>query len=83
MSHIHHPKHYNLHPTGIECIDIIEHFPFNVGNAIKYLWRADARDPEKAVEDLEKAAWYVLRELARRRAKDDVQTQTLSQESSS
>lgn len=33
------PEHYT-HPSGVECITITEHMNFNVGNAIKYLWRA-------------------------------------------
>jgi hypothetical protein len=59
---VNHPKHYNSHPAGIECIDVVEHLPFNVGNAIKYLWRADHKN---GIEDLRKAAWYVNREIAR------------------
>lgn len=59
-----HPKHYNAHPSGIECIDVVEHMNFNVGNAIKYLWRADEKG--RPVEDLKKAAWYVQREIERR-----------------
>ena len=35
-----HPKHYTSHPSGIECIDVAEHYGFSIGNAIKYLWRA-------------------------------------------
>lgn len=37
---VNHPQHYNSHPSGVECITITEHMSFNVGNAIKYLWRA-------------------------------------------
>ena len=40
MSNINHPQHYNQHPSGIECITIVEHMTFNIGNAVKYLWRA-------------------------------------------
>ena len=36
---VNHPKHYNSHPSGVECIDVVEVLSFNVGNAIKYLWR--------------------------------------------
>lgn len=60
---INHPPHYNAHPSGVECIDIVEHMNFNLGNAIKYLWRADLKNE---VEDLKKAAWYVQREIERR-----------------
>lgn len=58
------PRHYTAHPSGIECIDVTEHFSFNVGNAIKYLWRADFKGAP--IEDLKKAAWYVAREIAKR-----------------
>ena len=63
---VNHPKHYNSHPSGVECIQITEHMPFNVGNAIKYLWRAGEKGSQ--VQDLEKAAWYVAREIARLKA---------------
>lgn len=58
-----HPWHYNQHPAGIECIDVIEHMSLNVGNAIKYLWRAGLKSSETHLEDLHKAAWYVAREI--------------------
>lgn len=61
-----HPPHYTAHPSGVECIVVTEHMNFCVGNAIKYLWRADAKGA--ALEDLEKARWYIDREIARRRA---------------
>lgn len=61
---VNHPTHYNAHPAGIECIDVVEHMGFNVGNAIKYLWRADHKGAP--IQDLEKARWYIDREIARR-----------------
>lgn len=61
---VNHPKHYNSHPAGIECIQVVEHFTFNVGNAVKYLWRAGLKTPN-AIEDLKKAAWYINREIGR------------------
>ena len=61
---INHPPHYTSHPSGVECIQITEHMGFNLGNAIKYIWRADEKG--NAVEDLKKALWYVQRELQRR-----------------
>lgn len=64
-SKVDHPAHYNAHPSGVECIDIVEHFNFNVGNAIKYLWRAGVKS-DSPVEDLEKAAWLIRREIERR-----------------
>ena len=61
---VNHPQHYNAHPSGVECIDIVECFDFNVGNAVKYLWRAGLKS-DNAIEDLRKAEWYVRREIER------------------
>lgn len=61
---IDHPTHYNSHPKDIECIDVIEGFTFNIGNAIKYLWRCGLKGDE--MEDLKKAQWYINREIERR-----------------
>ena len=65
MSHdnVNHPKHYTNHPSGVEAIEITEHFNFNKGNAIKYIWRS--ADKGKEVEDLRKARWYIDLEIAR------------------
>lgn len=57
-----HPKHYNDHPAGIECIDVIEFLPFNIGSAVKYLWRAGLKPGEKTEEDIKKALWYIERQ---------------------
>lgn len=65
---INHPDHYNNHPSGIEAIQVCEHMGFNLGNAIKYIWRADEK--ENAEEDIQKAIWYLQRELQRRKGKD-------------
>lgn len=59
------PKHYNDHPSGVECIDITQHMNFCLGNAVKYIWRADLKND--AVQDLEKAVWYIQKEIARRK----------------
>ena len=64
---VNHPAHYTEHPSGVECIDITEHMNFCLGNAVKYIWRADLKN---GIEDLEKAAWYIAREIRRRKAKD-------------
>lgn len=61
---VNHPAHYTSHPSGVECIDITEHYSFCIGNAIKYLWRAGLKGDE--IKDLQKAAWYINRELSRR-----------------
>jgi hypothetical protein len=60
---VNHPAHYNAHPAGIECIDVVEHMTFNVGSAMKYLWRAGLKGGSPRVEDLKKAAWYINREI--------------------
>jgi len=61
---VNNPKHYNSHPSGIQAIEVTEHMNFCLGNAIKYIWRADLK--HDAIEDLEKAAWYINREIERR-----------------
>jgi hypothetical protein len=63
-----HPKHYTNHPSGVECITITRHMGFNLGNAIKYIWRADLKN--NAIEDLQKAAFYINDEIERRQKKD-------------
>ena len=60
---VNHPKHYTSHPSGIEAIQITEHMSFLMGNAMKYLWRADLKN---GVEDLQKAAFYINREIENR-----------------
>ena len=68
---VNHPSHYNSHPSGIECIEIARHHNFNIGNTIKYLWRAGLKSEEgmeytdKQVEDLNKAIWYIKDEIKR------------------
>lgn len=64
---VNHPSHYISHPSGIECIQVTEHMGFNLGNATKYVWRADLK--ENALEDLRKAVWYIQREIALREIK--------------
>lgn len=66
MSNVNHTSHYNQHPAGIECIDVVEEFNFNLGNAIKYIWRAGLKSGKTYVEDLQKAVWYINREIERR-----------------
>lgn len=60
-----HPPHYNSHPSGVECIDIIEHLPYNIGAAMKYLWRAGLKPGVENETDLKKATWYINREIQR------------------
>lgn len=74
---VNHPPHYTSDPSGVECIQVTRHRNFNVGNAIKYLWRAGLKhDPDRAaldkqIEDLEKARWYIADEIARLKAADE------------
>lgn len=60
---VNHPKHYNDHPSGIECVDLAEQFNFNMGNAIKYFWRSGKKGP--ADIDVQKGLWYLKREQHR------------------
>jgi hypothetical protein len=61
---VNHPEHYTSHPSGVECIQITEHLSFCLGNAVKYIWRADEKGND--IVDLKKAAWYINREIERR-----------------
>ena len=62
---VNHPDYYNSHPSGIECIDIIRYYCFDIGSAMKYLWRAGLKkemgldEKQKEIEDLNKAIWYI------------------------
>ena len=60
------PSHYTTHPSGIECIQITQSMSFCLGNAVKYIWRADLKHDDGGVEDLKKAEWYIKREIQRR-----------------
>jgi len=72
---VNHPPHYNNSPAHcecgrrIECIDITRHMSFNIGNAVKYLWRFQDKN---GIEDLKKARWYledVINQLEQRNRK--------------
>lgn len=64
-NNVQHPQHYNAHPAGIECIEVIRHYTCDIANAQKYLWRAGLKpeqgmdDAEKEIEDLKKALFYI------------------------
>ena len=60
---VNHPGHYTKHPSGIECIQITEHMNFCLGSAMKYIWRAGLKGDAR--QDLEKAKWYLDREMDR------------------
>jgi hypothetical protein len=69
---VNHPHHYNNSgancPCGrqIECIDVTRHMSFNLGNAMKYLWRFKDRN---GLEDLKKARWYLDDEIKKMESK--------------
>lgn len=68
MSKVDHPSHYRK-DTGFEAIDVIEAWQlnFNLGNTVKYISRNGLKDPDKYIEDLEKARWYLDREIKTRK----------------
>lgn len=90
---VNHPLHYTSDPSGIECIDVTRHRNFNIGNAIKYLWRAGLKmtleiTPKKTaninsgdkaqIEDLNKAVWYLVDEIHRLGGKCTVVTDSVN-----
>lgn len=81
---VNHPKHYTSDPSGIECIDITRHRNFNIGNAIKYLWRAGLKENkdrkliDKQIEDLNKAVWYLVDEIHRLGSRCTVKTDSIN-----
>lgn len=58
------PKHYTSHLSGIECIDVVRHMGFCLGNVVKYVWRADLKG--SGLEDLKKARYYIDDEIKKR-----------------
>jgi Protein of unknwon function (DUF3310) len=65
VDQVNHPRHYTSDPSGVECLTITRHRNFNIGNAIKYLWRAGLKDEDKTIQDLEKAIFYINDEIKR------------------
>ncbi len=65
---VNHPKHYTNHPSGVECIEIVRHMNFNIGGAMKYLWRSDEKG--FPIEDLKKAIWLIEDEIKKREKND-------------
>lgn len=61
---VNHPSHYTAYP-GIEVIQLTEHLNFCRGNAVKYIARAGLKSDSDEIQDLEKARWYIDREIAR------------------
>lgn len=63
---VNNPDHYTSHPSGVECLTVTRHMNFNLGNAVKYIWRADLKGND--IEDLRKAAFYINDEIKKREA---------------
>lgn len=63
MDLVNHPPHYTNHPSGIEAIQVTRHMNFNLGNAIKYIWRAGQKGD--TIQDLQKAIFYLQDEIER------------------
>jgi Protein of unknwon function (DUF3310). len=74
MTAVDHPEYYggdNVYET-IKVIDAWG-LDFCLGNAVKYISRAGKKDPEKAIEDLKKAIWYIEHEIEIRGEKNEIQ----------
>lgn len=65
VDQVNHPVHYTSDPSGVEAITITRHRNFNIGNAMKYLWRAGLKDEATHTQDLRKAIWYIYDEINR------------------
>lgn len=74
---VNHPSHYT--DGNIEVIDFIEDkkLGYHLGNAVKYISRAGKKDPDKYIEDLQKAVWYLQREIKRSTVQMSISTGTL------
>lgn len=62
FNNVSHPKHYCSHPSGVECLQVVELLPFNLGSALKYLWRSDLKWDKQ--EDTRKAIFYLRRQVS-------------------
>lgn len=62
---VNHPKHYGGKENPYEAIKVIEAWglEFCLGNTLKYISRAGKKDPQRELEDLEKALWYLQRRV--------------------
>lgn len=63
---VNHPKHYGGEDNPYEAIKVIEAWglEFCLGNTLKYISRAGKKDPQRELEDLEKALWYLQRRVS-------------------
>ena len=62
---VNHPPHYTSDPSGVEAITVLRHRNYNIGNAMKYLWRAGLKNQETHIQDLQKAIFYINDEINR------------------
>lgn len=71
---IDHPSHYNI--GNIEAIDVIEdwNLDFSLGSAVKYICRAGHKDGNTKLQDLQKAAWCINREIERESKKNEAKS---------
>ena len=58
---VNHPNHYGGETNIYEAIKVIDawNLGFSLGNTVKYISRAGKKDPDKEIQDLEKAVWYL------------------------
>lgn len=68
---VNHPKHYGGTDNPYEAIKVIEAWDlgFCLGNTVKYISRAGKKETDKNVQDLEKARWYLDREIEKLKSK--------------
>jgi len=73
-----HPKHYNNHPSGLECIQFKRHLPSSLSDAFKYIWRYSLKG---GIEDLQKSIWYINDDKNNRmhRPPNSIQPELISQ----
>ena len=71
---VNHPPHYLDLASGIECIEVVRHRNYNIGNAIKYLWRAGLKSEDNHIEDLQKAIFYIKDEIKRLESIDNTKS---------
>lgn len=73
MSNVNNPSHYGGANNPYEAVKVIEAWDlgFNLGNTVKYVSRAGKKDPAKNIEDLEKARWYLDREIKNLQMEED------------
>ena len=68
---VNHPKHYGGADNPYEAIKVILAWGlgFCLGNTVKYISRAGKKETDKTVQDLEKAKWYLEREIEKLKSK--------------